>query len=370
MSKDLIYVLTGLDYGGAEIQVIELAREAKKRNYNVSIIVLMKPIAFQNELIDEGINVISLHVSNMIDFFIAIFKFNRILSSFNSPVVHAHMIHANLFTRFSSFVGNNSSLTINTAHSVNEGGRVRMLLYRLTDIFCDLSTQVSKKGLNKYINIKAYSRIKSIYIPNGVVIKVNDVDTPIRNAHRINFNWLTVGRLVDVKNHSDLLMAFQKICSSFNNVTLTIVGKGDLEHKLKEQTLALGINKKVIFLGVRDDISLLMRCADAFVLSSKYEGLPMVLLEASEAKIPILSTDVGGVSEMISNGVDGFLVPPNSVRELEKGMRRVMGLSNTEIEEITNSSHEKLINNYSINSVFDQWEGIYLGRINSVGVLK
>lgn len=359
MNNNLIYVLTGLDYGGAEMQVIQLAREARQRNYNVTLIVLITPVAFQDELIEEGINVISLHINSFFDFFRGLFKFNRILSTFNSPVVHAHMIHANIFTRLANLLGNNSSLTINTAHSVNEGGNFRMLLYRLTNSLCDLSTQVSAKGLTKYIDNKAYSKKNSIYIPNGIVICSHSGRNVRKCQH--SFVWLTVGRLVDVKNHDDLLVAFSKVCTTVKDVSLIIVGKGELEYKLKEQAVNLGINKKVKFLGVRDDISQLMKSADAFVLSSKYEGLPMVLLEASEARIPILSTDVGGVGEMISNGVNGFLVASHSAIALEKGMKQVMSLSNIEIDKITLSSYEKLINDYSMINVFDKWESFYLG---------
>jgi len=357
-SFDLIYILTGLDYGGAEIQVIELAKEAKKRGYNVVIISLVDPKAFLDTLQNHGISVYSLNIKSILSFIPAVLNFRSILKRYKKPVIHSHMIHANIFSRVAKLILGTSVKVVCTAHSVNEGGRVRMFLYRITNILCDLSTQVSIKGLNKYIEIKAFSDKKSRYVPNGVSFDFLD-DSYNKGSKTLEFKWLTVGRLVDVKDHHNLLYAFSSLSGSLGRASLTIVGQGELESQLKGLAISLGVEEKVHFLGVRDDILNIMTESDAFVLSSKYEGMPMVLLEAASARLPIVSTNVGGINEFISNGSSGILVSPESKDSLKIGMECLMGMPLAERELLVSRAFETAHKNYSICSVFNTWENIY-----------
>lgn len=120
---------------------------------------------------------------------------------------------------------------------------------------------------------------------------------------------LSVGRLATQKAHDDLLHAFAAVRAERDDVELAIAGRGPRQRELVELTDQLGLGGRVHLLGVRTDVRRLMRAADVFVMSSRWEGLPVALLEAMEAGLPVVSTAVGDVPGVLAGG-DGRLVPP------------------------------------------------------------
>lgn len=100
-----------------------------------------------------------------------------------------------------------------------------------------------------------------------------------------------VARLSEQKNHEFLIEAFASLLSKVPNAVLMLVGRGELEEKLKKQVDSLGINKSVMFLGIRDDVHKLLNAMDVFVLPSKYEGLPVTLVEVQANGLPVLVSD-------------------------------------------------------------------------------
>ena len=104
-------------------------------------------------------------------------------------------------------------------------------------------------------------------------------------------------------------------------MAVLIAGDGSQRAKLDAQASDLGLGARMVrFLGVRDDIPDLMAAADAFVLPSRWEGLPMVLLEAASAGLPVVATDVGGNAEVVVDQETGFLVPPDDAEALGRTM--------------------------------------------------
>jgi glycosyltransferase involved in cell wall biosynthesis len=121
----------------------------------------------------------------------------------------------------------------------------------------------------------------------------------------------------------------------------------------------LGVTERVKFLGTRRDIPALMDAADAYVMSSAWEGLPMVLLEAAASGLPIVATDVGGNSEVVIDGKTGFLVPPKDPDALAQAMLRLMGLPPEEHRRMGAVARQHIEANYSLDHVVDQWEALY-----------
>ncbi len=123
---------------------------------------------------------------------------------------------------------------------------------------------------------------------------------------------LTVGRLTEQKAHDDLVNAFAKLRVDRPDVELAIAGRGPLEHDLHEQVEHLGLADTAHLLGMRSDVRELMQAADVFVMSSLWEGLPVALLEAMDAGLPVVSTDVGDVPEVLRDGC-GTMIEPGDV---------------------------------------------------------
>ena len=118
----------------------------------------------------------------------------------------------------------------------------------------------------------------------------------------------TVGHLTPKKGHARLLEATAELAPRHPALRTVIVGRGPLEQALRAQARALGIEEQVVFAGLRADVPDILPAFDVFVLPSLFEGLPISLLEAMAASIPVVATAVGGIPEVIRSGSDGVLV--------------------------------------------------------------
>lgn len=113
----------------------------------------------------------------------------------------------------------------------------------------------------------------------------------------------------------------------------------------------------------------LMRAADAFVLSSFYEGLPLVLLEAAATELPIVATDVGGIGELVLNGKTGYLVPARDSEALARAVVSLMSLPAEARIDMGKSGREHVMAHYDIEHVCSEWESIYLDLLHKKGRL-
>ena len=128
---------------------------------------------------------------------------------------------------------------------------------------------------------------------------------------------LHIGRFNGQKNHKGLLEAFAQIVKTFPDCCLQLIGDGDLEAETKDNVKSLGLQEKVLFLGNQTNVYPFLQAADLFLLPSKFEGMPMTIIEAMGTGLPIVASAVGGVPDMLEDGVSGMLVPcdPDAVAQ-------------------------------------------------------
>lgn len=325
---------------------------------------MITPSAYVEELSELGIELFTLNMKKGIPDPRAISKLKQIIKKFKPDIVHSHMIHANILARVTRvFV--KIPVLISTAHSNNEGGKTRMLLYRATDSLCEITTNVSQDAVESYIQKKACPANKIMFVPNGINLKkFNKNESYYLDIRREldlegKFIWLAVGRLVEVKDYHTMVTAFTEIVKNDNNCRLLIVGEGILRATLEAYVHSLHMENYIKFLGIRKDIPRLMNASDSFVISSIWEGMPMVLLEASASELPMVATDVGGNGEVIEDGVSGYLARPMDAQDLAKTMRKMMSLSKENRNEMGRKGREFVLAKYDINAIVLRWESIY-----------
>jgi glycosyltransferase involved in cell wall biosynthesis len=129
-----------------------------------------------------------------------------------------------------------------------------------------------------------------------------------------------VGRLAEVKDHRSLQLAFAEVTRRRGDCRLEILGDGPLRKELEQLTAKLGISERVRFLGAGLDVGGFLSRIDAFVLSSLSEELPMTVLEAMASSLPVISTAVGAVPELVGESGCGWLSPPGRPDELASAM--------------------------------------------------
>jgi len=150
------------------------------------------------------------------------------------------------------------------------------------------------------------------------------VDHKITDFCRTGFTFGAIGRLSEEKGFGLLLEAIRSVSETYSDVRLVIIGEGGERQFLEAKAAELGISERVIFPGYRVRASRYLPCFDTFVLSSLTEGLPIVILEAMQAGVPIIATKVGGVPEVLEHGKAGMLVDSSDPVALSKAMIQLM----------------------------------------------
>ncbi|MEM2045969.1 MAG: glycosyltransferase [Candidatus Bathyarchaeia archaeon] len=377
--KRCLFFVTGLDYGGAENQVKHLAIRLKKRGWDVGVVSLMNPRAYVEELQEAGVSIFSLHIKKKMLNPNMVLQLSYLIKKWRPHIVHSHMVHANILARLVRPLARVPVL-ICTAHSIDErgrkgSGRLRVLLYRWTDPLCDLTTQVSQAGLERYVRIRAVPPHKIRYIPNGVDTECFCPNPELRRRLREEmelgraFVWLAVGRFGPQKDYPTMLRAFASVVGKYPETLLLIAGDGPLRPLMEKLADDLHVSARTKFLGIRRDIPELMNAADAYVLSSAWEGMPMVLLEAHASGLPVVATDVGGNREVVIDGVTGFLVPPKDPEALAQAMLRLIELPEEKRQRMTEAARRHILANFSLDRVVDQWEALYRELLAKKGIV-
>lgn len=359
---DILFLITDLAVGGAENQVQDLARLLTSKGWKVSIVSLMPPSIPVGDLLAAGIDVEDLHLRRGSWNPWSIVRFRHIVRRRRPRLVHSHMVHANLLARITRPLSGSVPL-ISTSHNVHEGGRLRTLALRLTDRLSTRTTHVSRTGLSRYLRESVVDPARAMWIPNGVDL---DRFSPSRSRRTTlrqelglsdeRFVWLSVASLTRQKGHDRLLHAFAQLP---DDPVLVVAGVGPESSSLQELAQRLGVQDRVRFLGVRSDPEALMDAADAFVLSSRWEGLPLVLMEAAASQLPVVAIDVGGCRELVHDGVTGFLVPPDDGGRLARAMGGLMGASEAERQKLGEAGRSLMQSQFDIEAVVARWEDVY-----------
>lgn len=357
----ILFVITGLGVGGAEKIVTSLADELDDRNHEV-VIAYMTGEAIVTPR-NKNVKLVNLNMSSIINLPIAYLKLRKLIKDLQPDVVHSHLVHANIMSRLIRLTTLIPKL-ITSAHNTNEEGQLRILAYRLTDKLATVSTNVSQEAVNAFIQQKAVKKGRMLALYNSISTSEfsfsQDNRDNIRKALKIDTNTqliLAVGRLNEQKDYPNLLIAFSEVTKSNPKVRLAIAGDGPLLKDLNNLTHKLGLESKVLFLGIRNDIPALMSAADIFVLSSAWEGFGLVVAEAMSCQRIVVATDCGGVKEVVGDA--GFLVPPKDSQLLANTIKKALKLNDSEKLELGEKARQRILDNYSLSSTTDKWISLY-----------
>jgi glycosyltransferase involved in cell wall biosynthesis len=214
------------------------------------------------------------------------------------------------------------------------------------------------------------------FMPNGLDLEHFRPDPVEREAARVSlgvggrFVWLAAGRIEEAKDYPNLLRAVAALADRRPDVLLLIAGQGTLEGEVRALAVELGLAERVRFLGIRPDIASLMNAADAYAMSSRWEGMPLVLQEAAAVGLPVVATDVGGNAEVVCQGESGYLVPAKDPPALAAAMLEVMGLSPSRRHEMGQRGRSHVESRFGMEQVLDRWEALYRGLLEKKGVAR
>jgi len=363
--------------GGAEEQVMLLSVGLRARGWTVKIVSLLPLYPLSPELQSSDISISSLHMKPGVPDPRAMIRLRRELRSFRPDIVHCHMPQANLLGRavrpFCGFPVLISTLHNLTMERINgSSGRFLERAHGYTDRFSDVTTVICTPAVEHYVAQRAVPQSKITVLYNGVNTKNFQPDLAARMRVRRDlgvadkFVWLAIARFEKAKAYPNMIRAFQTVVANASKKPVILIcGRGSLEAEIRSQVHSSGLDEYVKFIGVRQDVPDIMNGADAFVLSSYLEGLPMVLLQAASVGMPIVATNVGGNSEVVIDGLNGYTAPPEDDTALARAMTQVMQLSEAERAAMAERGRQLIRQTFDIERILDRWESIYEEKLRS-----
>ena len=350
----ILYVITGLGLGGAEKVVCDLADQMLILGHQVKIAYLTGEIVVRPKNIN--VDLIPLNLNNLYGVYSASKKYKKLIRDFQPDVVHAHMVHANIFARINR-IGCAIPKLICTAHNSNEGGRVRMIAYRLTNFLSDFNSNVSQEATESLISKGAFNKNNLTTVYNGIDLsKFKSFKSEKKNDEIM---VLSVGRFNEQKDYPNLFRAIKilKDNSLIEKIKFYIAGDGELRSELEQLIKILNISDNVTLLGIRSDIPELMNQAHFFILPSAYEGFGLVVAEAMACGAFVIATNSGGVAEVM--GDTGLLVPPQDSKALAKAIEKAVSKTPLEIQENNLKARQRVEVLFSLESSVNKWLALY-----------
>jgi glycosyltransferase involved in cell wall biosynthesis len=301
----IAHVVDSMEVGGAEVLVSQLCRLQRAQGHEPSVYAIASLGPLGEQLRAEGF-VVEPHVGRHTPD--ANLNCFRIFRRLRPDVVHLHNPTPTMYAAPGSRMAGVPSL-ISTRHSLVGHPRRPEVerKYGLTARFCDWIVGICDATTENVKDAHGGMAERVVRIYNGV-LPVARVAEEQRVA-KTGFTLLSVGRLEPVKNHALLFEAFRTAVSVLPNLQLWIVGDGTQRRRLEELSAALNLQKHVTFWGQQLDVAPFYSSADAFVMSSTSEGLPMSLLQAFSIGLPAIVTDVGGMAEVVRLAGAGTIVP-------------------------------------------------------------
>lgn len=363
----ILYTITGLGLGGAETLTIDIANKMCKLGHSVAIMYLVGDSVF-NDKMDRRILLLGLNMSKGIwGGLKAQLEARRFIGKFKPNVVHSHLFHANIFCRILR-LHTNLNFIISTEHSKNIGGSFRTFLYRITDRYSDINTNVSQEATSFFIEKKAFSPLKTRLVYNGIDLNKFKKNISNRNCLRLCYNvsneeflFLNVGRLTEAKDQQNLIQAFSFLISDGYPVKLMIVGDGPLKTTLVLLAKKCNIGDRVIFVGACSDVVDYYNASDCFVLSSAWEGFGLVLAEAMACQLPVVTTNAGGCAEVVAN--TSYVVEVQDAQALYLKMKEIYLMDRAERNLIA-ENNVVLVQRFDINSICKEWLSFYVKSIH------
>lgn len=346
------------DVGGLERLLIGLMRGLTDRGFEVTLCTLQDPGKLAPALDGSGIDIVALYKGEGLNAR-TIWALRNLIKERNINIVHTHNPAPLFFGTLASLVTGRKTKVIHTKHGRNIPESKRSVI---RNYVCSLASEfvvaVSKDVLELCANIEKVPARKLRLILNGIELQPYLEAAKAKKAK----DTLVIGHVGRQdeynKNQAMLLRVFARFLKSYPHARLALVGDGPNANHLQSLSRELGIAENTEFYGYRDDIPQLMAQFDWFCLSSFSEGMPLVIIEAMAAKTPVISTDVGGLPEIVKHGKSGYLVPAGDDDVM---LERWLELAaNPDLRMQMGETGQRLVvEQFSLEQMIDQYQHLY-----------
>ena len=327
----ILYVITKSEIGGAQTHLMEVVRYMHRAGHDVSVVTGTAGW-FTNELAAIGVDYEVLpdlvREINPAKDIKTINSICHILEDKQPDIIHCHSSKAGIVGRIAGAIKNVPAMF--TAHGwaftsgVSPAKRImyaaieHMMLGITRKVICvsEFDRQLAKRWF-----LHNYNRIVTVH--NGIADKKISISTV--REYSLPLKLVSVARFSHQKNNMELIRAVEQINKLYSgSLQLNMVGDGPLLSEAQAYVESHKLEDDVHFLGRRTDVDDILNQNDIFCLISNYEGLPISIIEAMRAEVSIIASDVGGVNELVQDGVNGFLIPRGNIFELVEKLKYIL----------------------------------------------
>lgn len=364
------FIITKLELGGAQKSVLYTAEHLDKKHFESYLLTGMGGYFDDcaKEHIDHVhfINHLQRSISPIKDF-IATFEILLTLAKIKPDIVHTNSSKAGILGRFAAMLLRKPKI-VHTVHGFGfndtQNFLVRNFYIFLERFFAkrsDLIIFVSEDNLNSALKLKIAPREKCQLIRAGVELKTKKDFKDFSRADKLKELGLpqdskivlSIANLKPQKNPLDMVRAAKAVCAKMPEAVFLYLGTGELEHKTKALIHKYKLENNFKLMGHRDDVPQLLAIADAFSLTSLWEGLPMALAEALSMQVPAACYDCNGVREILRDGRNGFLIPLHNYAMLAARLLNILEGNFTFDETSSN------IKEFDIKTMLKEQENVY-----------
>jgi glycosyltransferase involved in cell wall biosynthesis len=368
----ILFVVDGLEFGGGERTFLQLIEGLSKERFRIYVSTSRHGI-FSKVLSDKGISVNHLDLSKRVNFE-NIRELRKLIKTNKIDIIHSQGGRADFYARLNGRPLRPWTKVVSTIATPVEGYDVnplRRAIYcffdRLSERFVDRFIVVSDALRKVMIDGHNVTPDKVIRVYNGIELNEyrpnnsGQSSLHIRNEYGIGTTDViigAIGRLVWQKGFEYLIKALPEITKRHPAVKVIFVGDGPYRESLEMLCRQLGVEDKTIFTGYRSDIKKFLSAVDIKVIPSLAEGFPMVTLEAMAMEKPVVATSIDGITEQITDGVEGILVPPRDSDALAAAINRI--IENKELaRSLGFAARKRVEREFTVDTMINETEKVY-----------
>ncbi|GIK82818.1 MAG: group 1 glycosyl transferase [Comamonas sp. SCN 65-56] len=356
------HVIDELPPDGAERLIVDVLRRRSAR-FRYVVVCLVRGGLLERELQEIGVPVVVLGSRGGFDFAL-LFRLVHWLRREHVAVVHTHLFAADAYGRVAARLAGVRAV-FSTVHSVNAW---KSSLHRSIDsLLARISTQViaCTDEVGQVLRHRDHLPAARVtVVPNGIDLRrfEHASGSGVRDELGIPTDVLicgVIGRLHPAKGHADLFEAIARLrAADRTRFVCLLVGDGELRAGLEAAAHELGIGEQLRWLGLRADVPRLLAALEFVVMPSRWEGLPMALLEAMACEKAVIATRVGGIPDVVRDQVDGLLVDSGNIDALARGMVRLMD-DPTLRRSLGQHARQSVLARYDVSRTTQAYESMY-----------
>ena len=348
----VLHIMSTVTGGGVERRRLSLAKAFKETGFQMKLVGTFKNGNIAEQIEENGVEIIEIGEFNGPFHWEKHKKIQKIIDDFKPHIIHGAVYEGVTMAAINGFIKKVPIILLEeTSDPQNRSSKANLLL-KLFSLVADKFIAIAPNVADYLTNIAKVSSEKVITINNGVEIPRHVSDSEVQNLKDqyaikdSDFVIGTVGRLFnDHKKITDIIEAIY-ILKNIENLKLIVIGGGRDEELIRRKARDLEILDRVIFTGYQFDTAPFYKLMDVFCIASQREGFGLVAAEAMLHKLPVIATRVGGLQNVVVDGLTGMLIKPNQPQEIANAIKKLYTspkLQNT----FSNNGYDRAIENYT-----------------------